>query len=433
MTTPPADTGSPQSDIEFISELCAVVAEQAELQPILDWLVHKTTRLLNAEECTIKLMSSAGDTANTIMFDNRRAGLEAGGSTWAPIVKAMVVGFLAAKPGELATSDLIADPRFPALKHQQTAIRALLALPLKVDGRITGLIAVSNARPGREWTAGEVRLLGIIASHSASVIEKARLRVEAEDKRRLELEQKAMDKELRLAHDIQMGLVPAAPMMLGRWQVEGRLVPAKQVGGDFFDYFTLDATRAVVAIADVSGKGVPAALLVSTVQSALRAFAESGLAPQELVEQLNRTVVRSSTGGKFVTCFYAVLDHANGRLHYVNAGHNYPRLRRADGTLEPLIAGGLPLGMIAATPYESAEVAFGPGDALMLFSDGLSEAMDSFQNEYGEERLEDVWRACPAEPPAASIERVMSDVIAFRGAAAQNDDMTTVIVAPAGE
>lgn len=430
MTTPPADTGSHQSDIEFISELCSVVAEQAELQPILDWLVQKTTRVLNAEECTIKLMSSAGDTANTIMFDNRRAGLEAGGRTWSPIVKAMVVGFLAATPGELATSDLIADPRFPALMNQQTPIRAMLALPLKVDGRMTGLIAVSNAAPGRAWTPGEVRMLGIIASHSASVIEKARLRVEAEEKRRLELEQKAMDKELRLAHDIQMGLVPAAPLMLGHWQVDGRLVPAKQVGGDFFDYFVLDASRAVVAIADVSGKGVPAALLVSTVQSALRAFAESGVAPKELVEQLNRTVVRSSTAGKFVTFFYALVDHANGRIHYVNAGHNYPRLRRADGTLEPLVAGGLPLGMIEAAPYESAEVAFGAGDSLMMFSDGLSEAIDSFQNEYGEDRLEDVWRACPAEPPAASIERLMGDVIAFRGAAAQNDDMTLVVVAP---
>jgi sigma-B regulation protein RsbU (phosphoserine phosphatase) len=364
------------------------------------------------------------------MMDNRRAQIEAGTSTWSPIVKTMVMGHLMAKPGELATPDLVADARFPALKNQQTPIRALLALPLKVDGRVTGMIGVSNATPGREWSASDVRLLGIIASHSASVIEKARLRVEAEEKKRLELEQKAMEKELRLAHDIQMGLVPAAPLTIGGWTVEGRLVPAKQVGGDFFDYFTLEASRAVVAIADVSGKGVPAALLVSTVQSALRAFAESGLAPRAIVEQLNRTVVRSNAAGKFVTFFLAFVDPANGRLDYVNAGHNYPRLRRADGTLEPLTAGGLPLGMIEGSPYDAGSVAFGAGDALLLFSDGISEAIDSFMNEYGEERLEELWRSSPHEPPTATIERVMADVIAFRGAAAQNDDMTTVVLAP---
>ncbi len=207
---PPNPTGdpAPQGELEFISELCSVVAEQAELQPILDWLVHKTTRLLGTEECSIKLITTSGEVARTIMFDNRRAGLEAGTSTWSPIVKTMVMGFLMSQPGELATPDLVADARFPALKSQQTPIRALLALPLKVDGRITGMISVSNATPGRDWSRSDIRLLGIIASHSASVIEKARLRVEAEEKRRLELERDAMEKELNLARDIQMRLVP---------------------------------------------------------------------------------------------------------------------------------------------------------------------------------------------------------------------------------
>jgi sigma-B regulation protein RsbU (phosphoserine phosphatase) len=143
-------------------------------------------------------------------------------------------------------------------------------------------------------------------------------------------------------------------------------------------------------------------------------------------------VVRSNTSGKFVTFFVAFVDHENGRLDYVNAGHNYPRLRRADGTLEPLTAGGLPLGMIEGTAYEAASVAFGKGDALLLFSDGISEAIDSFTNEYGEERLDELWRTSPMEAPAQTIERVMADVIAFRGAAAQNDDMTTVVLAPRG-
>jgi len=317
------------------------------------------------------------------------------------------------------------------LKTLQTPVRALLALPLKVDGRVTGMLAVSNAQPGRQWTRLDVQLMSIVASHSASVIEKARLRVEAEEKRILELEREAMEKDLRLARDIQMRLVPAAPLALGAWHAEGRLEPAKQVGGDFYDYFVLDTDRAVVAIADVSGKGVPAALLVSTVASSVRAYADGTHAPRAVVEQVNRAAVRSSAGGKFVTFFYAELDHARGRLRYVNAGHNFPRLRRASGELVPLDVGGMPLGLFEGLPYEEGEQPFAPGDALLLFSDGISEAVDGFNQEYGEDRLDALWKQHGAGSGAALLQLVFDDVIRFRGAAPQNDDMTMVVVSPA--
>ena len=430
-TGPDTPDGLPQGELEFITELCAVVAEQSELQPILDWLVHKSTRLLGADECTIKLLTADGDTAKTIIFDSRRSGPEAGSRSWAPAVKASVMGFLLSQPRELASPDLAADARFPGLKTLQTPVRALLALPLKVDGRVTGMIAVSNAQPGRQWTRHDVQLMSIVATHSASVIEKARLRVEAEEKRRLELEREAMEKDLRIARDIQMRLVPSAPLALGGWRADGRLEPAKQVGGDFYDYFALDAERCVVTIADVAGKGVPAALLVSTVASSVRAFADGAHTPREVVAQVNRAAVRSSAAGKFVSFFYAELDHAHGRLRYVNAGHNFPRLRRASGELVPLDKGGMPLGLFEGLPYEEGEQAFAPGDALLLFSDGISEAIDGFNQEYGEDRLEALWKQHGAGPGAAMLDLVYGDVLAFRGATAQNDDMTMVVVSPA--
>jgi len=429
--SPPTPEAQPQGELEFITELCAVVAEQSELQPILDWLVHKSTRLMGADECSIKLLTAGGDTAKTIVFDSRRSGIEAGSRSWAPAVKASVMGFLLSQSAELASPDLLADERFPGLKTLQTPVRALLALPLKVDGRVTGMIAVSNAQPGRQWTRHDVQLMSIVATHSASVIEKARLRVEAEEKRRLELEREAMEKDLKTARDIQMRLVPGAALDLGPWRAEGRLVPAKQVGGDLYDYFPVDAHRAVLVIADVAGKGVPAALLVSTVAGTVRAFADGALSPKAVVERLNRAVVRSAAAGKFVTFFYAELDHAQGRLRYVNAGHNYPRVRRASGELLALETGGTPLGLFEGLPYEQGEQVFTPGDSLLLFSDGISEAVDSFNQEYGEERLEALWKQHGAGAAAALLDMVYDDVIRFRGAAPQNDDMTMVVVSPA--
>src|SRR5262249_36184629 len=229
----------------------------------------------------------------------------------------------------------------------------------------------------------------------------------------LELERAALEKDLLLARDIQMRLVPAAPLALGPWRAEGRLVPAKQVGGVLFDYFPLAQDRAVLLIADVAGKGVPAALLVSTIASSVRAFADGKLAPKALVEQVNRAAVRSSAAGKFVTFFYAELDHARGRLRYVNAGHNFPRLRRASGEVVALAVGGTPLGLFEAVPYEEAELPFLPGDALLLFSDGLSEAVDSFNHEYGEERLAELWKAVGHGPAAATLDAIYDDVLRF--------------------
>ena len=416
-------------EFDFILDLCTVLAEQSELQPILDWLVKKGTQMLGTDECSIKLIRSEDTSPHTVISKRRPDLPESGTQSWPRMLKDSVLGFLLAQGGELATRDIENDVRFPALRGQSLPARAMVAVPLKVDGRVTGMLAASDRKPGREWSKVDVQLLSIIASHSAGVIEKARLRLEAEKAVRLELERQAMEKELSVARELQMRLVPTAPMELGHWQVEGRLAPAREVGGDFFDYFELDAGRVALVIADVTGKGVPAALLVSTVQSALRAFAEAGLAPVRVIEQLNRTVLRSSAAGKFVTLFYAELDLARGRLRFVNAGHNHPRLRRANGTLEMLQTGGYPLGLFESG-YEMAETAFDSGDSLLLFTDGIADAEDAFKQFFTEERQDALWRQHGGEGAGAMLDRLMGAVKKHRGGTPQADDETAVVIAP---
>jgi sigma-B regulation protein RsbU (phosphoserine phosphatase) len=411
---------------DFISDLCTVLAEQRELQPILDWLVTRSTQMLGSDECSIKLV--VPETASTsTRISKRRPDLpEAGTQSWPRMLKESVIGFLL-KDGELTTSDIETDPRFAGSRGQSMPVRALAAVPLKVDGNVTGFLAASDRAPGRKWSKVQVQLLNIIASHSAGVIEKARLRVEEEAKRRLELEKEALDKELKIAHALQMRLVPSTPMTLGPWHVEGRLSPARQVGGDYFDYFELDGGRAVVVIADVAGKGIPAAMLVSTVQSALRSFAEAGLEPLQLIEKLNRTVQRSTAEGKFVTLFYGELDASRGRIRYVNAGHNPPRLLRKDASLELLMPGGTPLGLFELG-YEMGETAFGPGDSLMLVTDGIADALDSFNRFFTEERHDALWRQLGAGPPCAMLDALMDAVKNHRAHTPQADDETALVV-----
>ncbi len=224
-----------------------------------------------------------------------------------------------------------------------------------------------------------------------------------------------------------MSFIPSRALTAGAWEVMGRVVPARQVGGDAFDYFVIEGGRLCFAIADVSGKGVPAALLMSNVQASLRAFCDGRQTVPEAVHNINQSVARS-TSGKFITLFYGEFEAASGRLRYTNAGHNYPLVRRHDGTVEELREGGLPLGLFEDAEYQQGEIQLALGDALLLYSDGISEAMDIRGQEFGEDRLTAFWKGHGGRSAAQIITDVLAEVERFRGAAAQSDDMTVVVL-----
>lgn len=431
-----ADTDNAQrlrAELEFLSELCKTVASNTELEPILDWIVRKTTSMLGADEGSLKLLGpdSASPTAQTIIRQPAAGVIESG--SWPMPVTTTVMGFLMYKGEALSTPDLLADPRFPGLRSVNTRIRGVLAVPLRVDNRVTGMLAVTTLEPGREWGADAVQLLSIVASNSAGVIEQARLRAEARRKEELEKEKRQMERELDLARDIQMGLVPSRPMAAGPWEVHGLVIPARQVGGDYFDYFPLDENRFGLTVADVSGKGVPASLLMASVQASLRAFCDGKRSLAEAVAKLNSSVARASAAGKFVTLFYAEIDHARGVLRYANAGHNYPIVRRRDGSVQWLENSGLILGIMDGVEYEEVEVPFTEGDTLLVYSDGIPEAENAKEDQFSDERLFELWRTAGALPAREMIPRLVKAVAEFRGDASQSDDITALVVAARGE
>ncbi len=427
-TSRPNPTNPFQAALAFLAELSQVVISTTELQPILDWMVQRTTGLLSADEASIKLVGPDLMNAPQTIVRKPRAGLESG--SWEQPVSMSVMGWLLMKQEVLNSPDLLADPRFPGLKNVATRVRAVLAAPLRVENRISGMLAVTNRTPGRVWTPEETQLLNIVASHSGDAIEKARLRAEAEEKKHFEEEQKRYEREFAQAREIQMSLVPSQPLIVDPWEVHGRVIPARQVGGDYFDYFTLSDGRFGVTIADVSGKGLAAALLMSNVQASLRAFCDGGLEIPDALHRVNRNLARHITPGKFITLFYGEVDTRRDVLRYSNAGHNYPLLRRLSGTLEELGVGGVMLGPLEDAQYEMAEIPFARGDALLLYSDGISEAFDSRGNQFGDERLQALWQTCCGQSSAQAIDCLVKDVEKFRGSAAQSDDITAVVVGP---
>jgi sigma-B regulation protein RsbU (phosphoserine phosphatase) len=254
------------------------------------------------------------------------------------------------------------------------------------------------------------------------------LRAEIDDcrvrRQRLELEQR----ELEEARRIQRKLLPAAMPQIDGWEIAASWQPASGVGGDCFDAMSFGTTRVALSIADVVGKGIPAALLMSNLQAAVRAFATATAEPAELCDQVNRILCGHIAEGRFISFFYCLLDTDEGSLTFANAGHYPPVLVRAKGTVERLSDGGAVLGVFPDGIYEQGQVAIQSGDRLVLYTDGITEARDSHDEEFGEQRLIDLVRdnrACSAPSLQARLAEAVS---AFTEQRFQ-DDATLIVMA----
>jgi sigma-B regulation protein RsbU (phosphoserine phosphatase) len=256
----------------------------------------------------------------------------------------------------------------------------------------------------------------------------ATLRTEIERGRARRHELALQRREFDEARRIQRKLLPATLPQLEGWEIAASWQPAAGVGGDCFDAIVFGDTRLAISIADVVGKGIPAALLMSNLQAAVRAFATDGARPDELCQQVNRILCGNIAEGRFISFFYCVVDSLLGTLTYANAGHYPPILVRASGAVERLTAGGPVLGVFADGTYEQGVVQASAGDRLVLFTDGITEARRAGDEEFGEERLIDVAlrsRACSA--PALQA-RLAEAVAAFASDGLQ-DDATLIVLA----
>jgi phosphoserine phosphatase RsbU/P len=256
----------------------------------------------------------------------------------------------------------------------------------------------------------------------------ATLRKEIENGRARRSEEAAEQRELAEALKIQKRLLPQQVPQIDGWELAVSWQPASGVGGDCFDAIRFDHSRLALTIADVVGKGIPAALLMSNLQAAVRAFASEAVEPQALCQQVNRILCGNIAEGRFISFLYCVLDAAAGVLTYTNAGHYLPILVRADGSVERLGAGGPVLGVIEDAEYEQAQVNVASGDRIVLFTDGLTEARNAADEEFGEQRLIDAavaHRACSAPAIQARLDEA---VAAFTGGPMQ-DDATLIVLA----
>jgi serine phosphatase RsbU (regulator of sigma subunit) len=271
--------------------------------------------------------------------------------------------------------------------------------------------------PLPQWESGAMWLLiGFIAVNLLVLMEVA--------------DRLTLKSDLEIARDIQLAMLPGGEHTAGDAVAFGLTRPANTVGGDFYDIIPLADGRLALALGDVAGKGSPAALLMALLLAMLRTLVDEGLDAARLVERLNVQVGRHSPPSRFITLFYAIYDPMDGRLQFVNAGHLPPLLRRRDGRLERIGSGGggLALGMFETATYETARVIVEPGDTLVLFSDGITEAEDARGRAFDDAGLAEVVQAHAAEDPAQIARGILRRVEAYVGDVRLADDLTALVL-----
>jgi len=233
---------------------------------------------------------------------------------------------------------------------------------------------------------------------------------------------------MRLARDIQSKLLPPTAPSVAGYDIACRGLPAQRVGGDYYDFITIDGDRTALCLGDVSGHGMPAALLMANLQATIRSHALAALSPAECMRRSNRLLFQITDAGRFATCFYGVLEAGYGRLTYSNAGQDHPLLFRASGDAVALARGGLMLGAYEEPSYDEESVTLEPGDLLILYSDGVTEVFDAHQREFGVEGLKTVAHGARHRSAAQILEEILAAASAHAGLGAQADDMTLVVL-----
>ena len=299
-------------------------------------------------------------------------------------------------------------------------VRSMIAVPLQTNDRVIGLIYVDTPHLIREFSREDLNLLTVMANVAAIRIEHARLN-------EIEEAERAMAKEMEQAAQIQRAMLPSSPPMVAGLDIAGQTTACRTVGGDYYDFLEFPDGRVGMLVGDVAGKGMPASLLMSSLQARVHVLFEEADDLARKLGRLNKAVCAKCPDNRFITFFMSVVDPATGELVYANAGHNPPLMVRATGGFDRLSGGGVILGVLPQATYQESSACMEPGDVLVLFSDGVTEAADPLDEDFGEERLAALVASMRGRPAGEIVEAIDGAVARFTQGAPAADDITVVV------
>jgi sigma-B regulation protein RsbU (phosphoserine phosphatase) len=403
-------------ELAMLNELAREIGASRNADAIMDRIIRRSLKSVLAEQAVITLVSEQSrEPMKTLV----RAMVTSAEHEQFHVSQNLL-GWMHLNKKPLLSNSPQTDERFRGISWDES-IRSILCVPLMVKSELIGVLTAYNKKGGAQFTEEDQRLLAIIAMQSGQVIENARLYEEEKELMR-------MQEEVRLASVIQLDLLPKAGPKVPGYDISGQSIPASQVGGDYFDFMRLEDDKMAFCLGDVSGKGLPASLLMANLQATLRGQTLVDVAASECVRRSNQLLFRSTDPEKFATLFYGILDYKSHRIQFSNAGHENPYLMSPANDSKRLACGGTVLGVVDNFPFDQDHVDITPGDTLVVFSDGITEAFDPGENQFGEKRLVDTIQAHRAEPAHVITERIIGAVRDFAGAAPQADDLTLVVI-----
>jgi len=415
-------------NLKALLGVAKALASEIKLDNLLQVIVAKAAEVMDAERATLFLYDKPRNelwskTTQKLEINEIRVALGVG-----------IAGTVAKTRALINIGDAYADPRFDSTFDKQTGYRtrSILCLPLIGNGdSLVGVIQVLNKRNRETFDEIDESLLAGLSDHITVALERGRL-IEAY------IEKERLEEGLKLAHDIQMSMLPKTfPPFPERRDLDifAAITPAKKVGGDFYDFFFLDENRLCFAIGDVSGKGVPAALFMAVTKTLFKAIAGRVQNPGEILSTVNREICRDNDSQMFTTLFCGILDTRTGEIRYSNGGHNPPYHLSRAGVQQVPKTGGRVLGLLEETTYAGSRLVLGPGETLLLYTDGVTEALDPAEQFFSERRLESILTQINFASAREQIEYLTREITLFAAGAEQADDITTLalrFLGPAG-
>lgn len=403
-------------ELSVLNELAAAIGALNNSEEVIRKIISRSLRAVGAEQGVITLVEEEPNQPMKTLIRTQVSSSEQDQFHF----NQALLGWMILNKKPLMVNDPSDDDRFRAVPWD-SSVHSVLCVPMLTRSALKGVLSVYNKKGSGGFSQDDQRLLAIIAAQSAQVVENARL---YEEERSL----MKMQEEFKLASQIQTDLLPKQSPGYHGYDIAGATFPARTVGGDYFDFIPIDDNRLAICLGDVSGKGLPASLLMANLQASLRSQTYNGNSVRECIARCNHHLFQSTSPEKFATLFYGVLDTQTGKLTYCNAGHEPPFLLSENGQAVRLKEGGTMIGIMDSFPFQEAEITFKPGDMLIVYSDGVSEAMNSDKEQFGEARLSESLAQNRGAGAGQLIEQLVKAVRAHAGGAPQYDDITALVV-----
>jgi sigma-B regulation protein RsbU (phosphoserine phosphatase) len=406
-------------ELRVLYELSTLLSAQTNPQQTLDTAANAIARVMAVKAVVIRLLTVGEDGKPELqaraLFDMDRKIADKGKTL---VNKSELTR--KALTGEMVyIEDMTADPRsyYPE-DSRKAGITSMLSTGLMAQDRGIGTIQLFTERP-RKFTMFEENLVRAIAQLLATAVRSAQLDADRQRNR-------ALNRQVELAQGVQQRMLPKQSPEIPGVEIAATYVPSQGLGGDFYDFISLDNATGI-AVGDAVGKGVAASLLMASVRASLRAYAHDLYDLDVIIERVNKALDRDTLDKEFATLWYGTIDHETKRLTYCNAGHE-PALLLRDGKITPLDVGGMVTGVLADAEYEKGVVELKPGDQILLYSDGVTDAMDKDNRRFGRDKLEYALQEIATMPAQAGVDALLDHLAQHRGDHDANDDITIVLV-----